>query len=161
MTKVYLSLGSNMGDRQGFLQAAVTKLSQNPANKLIKASAYYQTSPVGGVVQDDFINQALVMETDLSATDLLDLIHEIEASLDRKRLVHWGPRTIDIDILFYGDTQLDTKALSLPHPEVFNRLFVLVPLAEIMPRDFTYYDQVEAAIKHLQTSEQKIERIGN
>lgn len=161
MTKVYLSLGSNMGDRQGFLQAAVAKLSQSPANELIKASAYYQTSPVGGVVQDDFINQALLMETDLSATDLLDLIHEIEASLDRKRLVHWGPRTIDIDILFYGDTQLDTKTLSLPHPEVFNRLFVLVPLAEIMPRAFAYYDQVEAAIKHLQVSEQKIERIGN
>ena len=99
-TIVYLSLGSNMGDRLANLQKGQALLANHPQIQIQAVSSYYQTSPVGGVVQDDFINQAMRVQTQLGAEELLDYIHEIEAELLRKRVIVWGPRTLDIDILF-------------------------------------------------------------
>lgn len=160
MHEVYLSLGSNIGDRIENLTAACQALANHPAIELLSQSAYYQTSPVGGVVQDDFINQVVRIQTSVSAHDLLDYIHKVEAKLLRQRMVRWGPRTIDIDILFYDQEVYRDSDLTIPHKEIFNRLFVLVPLAEIMTPDFYQAQKVDQAIKNLQAnSTQKIERV--
>ncbi|PCR99451.1 2-amino-4-hydroxy-6-hydroxymethyldihydropteridine diphosphokinase [Lactococcus fujiensis] len=159
MNDVYLSLGSNLGQRYENLVAAINLLSRNEQVTLVKRSSFYQTSPVGGVVQDDFINMALHLETSLSGYDLLQLIHDIEHELKRVRKIHWGPRTIDIDILFFNELVSNDKILTLPHPEVFHRLFVLVPLLEIIDSHFYQYNHVLKAIEHLSTSQQAIEKI--
>lgn len=158
--QVYLSLGSNIGDRFNHLKQAQKQLAAHPAIEVLIASAYYQTSPVGGVEQDDFINQAMLIETSLSGNELLTYIHEIEAALHRVREVVWGPRSIDIDILFFDDVTSDDPFLILPHPEVYNRLFVLVPLVEIMADNFSHRDDVHHAITQLQAqNEQLIEKV--
>lgn len=164
-TIVYLSLGSNMGDRLANLQKGQALLANHPQIQIQAVSSYYQTSPVGGVVQDDFINQAMRVQTQLGAEELLDYIHEIEAELLRKRVIVWGPRTLDIDILFYGDQVSDDPDLTLPHPEIYNRLFVLVPLLEVLADDFPDRDQIQMAIDQIQVQTQqsieKIESVGN
>ena len=160
MHQVYLSLGSNMGDRQGNLQKAQTLLEQHPQINVIKVSGDYQTSPVGGVIQDDFINQAMHIETSLDPYELLEYIHQVESQLHRKRLIHWGPRTIDIDILFFDKVLMPDPKLTIPHAEVFNRLFVLVPLVEIIDADFYQFEKVHQAIEHLEANtDQSIERV--
>ncbi|MBG9979783.1 2-amino-4-hydroxy-6-hydroxymethyldihydropteridine diphosphokinase [Facklamia sp. DSM 111018] len=157
---VYLSLGSNLGDRFENLSQGQQRLAAHPQIVVQKVSAYYQTSPVGGVVQDDFINQAMLIQTSLSGEELLDYIHEIEAELLRKRVIIWGPRTLDIDILFYDELESDHPDLTLPHPEVFNRLFVLIPLQEIMEKDFIHTEAITEAIAKLEaTTDQRIERV--
>ena len=164
-TIVYLSLGSNMGDRLANLQKGQALLANHPQIQIQAVSSYYQTSPVGGVDQDDFINQAMRVQTQLGAEELLDYIHEIEAELLRKRVIVWGPRTLDIDILFYGDQVSDDPDLTLPHPEIYNRLFVLVPLLEVLADDFPDRDQIQMAIDQIQVQTQqsieKIESVGN
>lgn len=159
MQTVYLSLGSNIGDKQAYLQDAVSLLGQDSAILIDRRSKFYQTSPVGGVVQDDFVNMALKISTTLEASQLLELIHKIEAKLNRVRKIHWGPRTIDIDILFYGNEQILEEDLMVPHKEVFNRLFVLVPLLEILEPGFSYEQQVKQAIEKLKDTEQEIVEI--
>ena len=99
--------------------------------------------------------------TSLTPYELLAYIHQVEAALHRKRLIHWGPRTLDIDIVFFDDRVSEDPDLTLPHPEVWNRLFVLVPIQEIMSADFHYYHRVNQRIDELQQTEQSIERIGN
>jgi len=94
-------------------------------------SSIYETAPVGGVVQDDFYNCAVYLETSLSAAELLQRIQQIEQNQKRRRLIHWGPRTIDLDILWYDDAVIQTADLTIPHPEMAKRAFVLVPLQEI------------------------------
>ncbi|GEL16002.1 2-amino-4-hydroxy-6-hydroxymethyldihydropteridine diphosphokinase [Pediococcus cellicola] len=130
--KVYLSVGSNLGDRQANLTQAIELLKQNPAIQVEKVSPIYQTQPVGGVVQDNFLNLAIRLQTSLSAHDLLDAIHKIEQDLRRKRLVHWGPRTIDLDILYFNHETYHDQALTIPHPEIGNRRFVLIPLLDVL-----------------------------
>lgn len=159
MQTVYLSLGSNIGDKQAYLQDAVSLLGQDSAILIDRRSKFYQTSPVGGVEQDDFVNMALKISTTLEASQLLELIHKIEAKLNRVRKIHWGPRTIDIDILFYGNEQILEEDLMVPHKEVFNRLFVLVPLLEILEPGFSYELQVKQAIEKLKDTEQEIVEI--
>lgn len=110
--------------------------------------------------QDDFINQALAIETDLNPYDLLDYLHEIEAKLLRKRLVVWGPRTIDLDILYFDHLKSEDPKLTLPHPEIMNRLFVLIPLKEIIDPHFYAYFQIVQAIEQLEKSQdQRIDRV--
>lgn len=160
MATVYLSVGSNLGDRMANLRKGQELLEAHPQIKLINASDFYQTSPVGGVEQDDFINQALAIETDLNPYDLLDYLHEIEAKLLRKRLVVWGPRTIDLDILYFDHLKSEDPKLTLPHPEIMNRLFVLIPLKEIIDPHFYAYFQIVQAIEQLEKSQdQRIDRV--
>jgi GTP cyclohydrolase I len=156
MQTVYLSLGSNIGDRQYYLREAVRLLSENPQIIVEKQSQFYETSPVGDIIQDDFINLALKISTLLEPLALLAFIHEVEARLNRERKIHWGPRTIDIDILFYDGLELNEENLKIPHPELFNRLFVLIPLLELIDENFAHTKKIKNKIKELLETEQEV-----
>jgi dihydroneopterin aldolase/2-amino-4-hydroxy-6-hydroxymethyldihydropteridine diphosphokinase len=131
--KVYLSIGSNMGDREGYLDLAIDQLNALEDTKVTAVSDYIETAPYGDVEQDDFLNGALELETLQTPQELLETIHHIEAAAHRERLVHWGPRTLDIDILFYDDLILWEEQLQIPHVEIPKREFVLEPLCSIAP----------------------------
>lgn len=131
MTKAFLSIGSNIGNTFDHLQAAVTKISNHPKISSVKASSLYTTAPVGDVDQDDFLNAVLEIETQLLATELLDFAQQLENEAERVREVHWGPRTLDVDILTYGLEISDTEALTIPHPRISERAFVIVPWHEL------------------------------
>ena len=133
MTKnnVYLSLGSNIGDRKGYIEKAVELIESTKGVKVLKRSGLYETTPVGYLEQDLFLNAVIKIETDFSAREILKIINKIENELNREREIRWGPRTIDIDILFYDDCQILTETLQIPHPRIASRRFVLVPLCEI------------------------------
>lgn len=127
----YLGLGSNMGDRLGYLRAAVRELAA--ASEKLTVSSAYETEPVGIIDQPRFLNAACRISTRLSPWELLDVVRGIEAKQGRRRTVVGGPRTLDIDILLYGGLVMDTPELTIPHPRMHERAFVLVPLAEIAP----------------------------
>ena len=131
MTKVYLSLGSNMGNRQDYLQRAVEAIKKLTDTEVEAVSSYYETAAWGLTDQADFLNLALALETQLSVESLLSACQAIEKDLDRVRHEHWGPRTVDIDILLYGQETWGTEHLKVPHPFMTQRAFVLVPLLEI------------------------------
>lgn len=131
--KAYIALGSNMGDSMAHLNGAVEALRADARIRVLKVSDYLVTKPYGGVEQDDFLNGAVELETLYSPEKLLDRLHEIEAEHDRKRLIHWGPRTLDLDIILYEDLIMDTPELTIPHRDMHNREFVLRPLAQIAP----------------------------
>ena len=130
---VYLSIGSNMGDREGYLDFAIDRLNALPDTKVITVSDYIETKPYGGVDQDDFLNGALAIETLKTPQELLEAVMQIEQEAHRERKIHWGPRTLDIDILFYDDAIVMEKDLQIPHVEIAKREFVLEPLAGIAP----------------------------
>lgn len=134
---VYLSIGSNIGDKRAYLDQAVTELDEHPMIFVKKVSDYFVTKPYGGVEQDDFLNGCVELETVLEPEELLHALHEIEGHAGRTREIHWGPRTLDLDILFYDDRIMDTENLTIPHKEIPLRDFVLTPLAEIAP-DFVH-----------------------
>lgn len=129
----YLGLGSNISDREDFLKKALIALSEIDSVRLNRCSSIYETDPYGPVQQDKFLNMAVQIETLLPPQALLEEIQRIEKSLMRKREVHWGPRTIDLDILLFNQCSINTEKLSLPHPEIPRRAFVLKPLSEIAP----------------------------
>jgi 2-amino-4-hydroxy-6-hydroxymethyldihydropteridine diphosphokinase len=132
-TIAYLGLGSNVGDREEYVEQAVFLLEKNPHISVTKRSGNYETEPEGGGSQPPFINAAAQIKTTLAPHDLLEICHEIEATLGREREIEWGPRTIDIDILLYGDEILSDEKLQIPHPLMHERLFVLKPLKDIAP----------------------------
>ncbi len=131
--RAFISLGSNMGDKKAFLDGAVLSLEKEPFVRVRKISSYVTTKPYGKKDQDDFLNAAMEIETFLSPHELLDILHTVENNAGRKRTEHWGPRTLDLDILFYGDRMMDTQDLVIPHPDMENREFVLGPMEEIAP----------------------------
>ncbi|MFC1606330.1 2-amino-4-hydroxy-6-hydroxymethyldihydropteridine diphosphokinase [Candidatus Latescibacterota bacterium] len=133
MIKAYLGLGSNIGDRFGHLKEAVFRLNASDGIKVTAYSAVYETDPVGGPEQPDFLNAVVEIETTLDTGDLLDRCLETEHEMGRKREVLWGPRTIDIDVLLFGGELEMTERLTVPHPHMCERAFVLVPLADIAP----------------------------
>lgn len=129
----YLGLGSNMGDKAGYLNMAIRSLDQLRGCHVQKVSSFLVTKPYGGVEQDDFLNACLTLQTVLPPPELLDRMHEIERAAHRERTIRWGPRTLDLDLLMYDDLVLETDGLILPHPELHLRDFVLRPLREIAP----------------------------
>ena len=129
--EVGLSLGSNVGDKAANIGEAMRRLALGGQVRVKAMSALYRTAPWGKVDQDFFANAAALVTTSLPPLELLALAKRVEAEMGRVKTEHWGPRLIDIDLLFYGDVVLDTPQLKLPHIEMFNRAFVLVPLAEI------------------------------
>ena len=131
-TKCYMSLGSNMGNREENLRKAVRLLQKSGRISDIKASSIYETEPVGYADQDFFLNICISFDTDLEPLELLDLSQSIEQELKRVRLIKNGPRTIDLDILLYGDEKIDHPRLKVPHERMFERAFVLIPLSELM-----------------------------
>ena len=128
----FLSLGSNLGDRETTLLKAIEQLNSDEI-RVVKKSSFYKNAPYGGVATEEFVNMAVEIKTIYSPHQLLNRIHKIEASLGRVRDVHWGNRTIDIDIVFYDNITLNTEELTIPHKDYKNRDFVLVPLSEIAP----------------------------
>jgi 2-amino-4-hydroxy-6-hydroxymethyldihydropteridine diphosphokinase len=132
MTRVYLSLGSNMGDRERNIADAIRALGENGV-RVLRRSALYETEPVEMREQGWFLNCVVEAETDLPADELMRGLLGIERSLGRERLVPNGPRTLDIDILFYGERVVETPTLKIPHPRMNQRRFVLVPFVEIAP----------------------------
>ena len=131
--KAYVALGSNMGDSKAHLDGAVEALQADEKVRVLQVADYIVTKPYGGVEQDDFVNSAMAIETLYSPEELLDRLHEIEADHARERMIHWGPRTLDLDILLYEDVVMDTPDLIIPHKDMHNREFVLKPMAEIAP----------------------------
>lgn len=129
----YLALGANMGREKEYLDNAVKALDAREDCRVGRVADYITTKPYGGVEQDDFLNSALELRTLLTPQELLQAVHEIEAAAGRERKVHWGPRTLDLDILLYDDLVLDEEALVIPHPEMHKRSFVLDPLVQIAP----------------------------
>jgi len=132
LKRIYLSLGSNIGDREANLRKAVEQLAAQDV-RVLHTSRIYETEPVDYVNQAWFLNQVVEAETALFPMQLLTRVAKVERDLGRKRTVRRGPRTIDIDILFYGAAVVETARLQIPHPRVAERRFVLVPLAELAP----------------------------
>ncbi len=132
---VAVAIGSNVGDRAAHVQAALSGLGRIPSTRLLGVSSVVQTAPVGPVPQGPYLNAAALLGTRLPPQQLLNALREIERAegRDRDREVRWGPRTLDLDLILYDDLVIDTPSLTIPHPRMHEREFVLAPLAEIMP----------------------------
>jgi len=128
VTRAFLGLGSNMGDRRRYLQDAVTDLPD-----VVAVSPVYETDPVGGPDQGPYLNLVVELDTARSARDLLGIAHRLEAAAGRVRVEHWGPRTLDIDVLLVGDATINEPDLIVPHPRLWERSFVLIPLHDLAP----------------------------
>lgn len=131
--RIVLALGSNLGARLDILQGAVDAVAGLPGVSVGAVSPVYETVPVGGPAQPDYLNAVLLATTTLSPLDLLDGLHEVEAAFDRVREVHWGPRTLDIDIITYESALCGDPVLTLPHPRAHERAFVLAPWHDADP----------------------------
>ena len=158
--KVYLSLGSNIGNRQKYIESAIELIGKTEGIEILKKSGLYETSPVGYVEQNLFLNAVIKIETDFSEREILKIINKIENELDRKREIRWGPRTIDIDILIFSDKKINETDLIIPHKEMLNRLFVLVPLIEIYDGEYFEKEKIIERIGELvEVGNQKIEKL--
>lgn len=129
----YVAFGSNLGDKKKFLDDGIQGLRDTPSCEVEAVSEYLVTEPYGDVEQDEFLNGVLKLRTLLTPEELLDRLHELEAAANRERIIHWGPRTLDLDILFYDNEIIDTPDLHIPHIDMENRDFVLKPMDEIAP----------------------------
>ncbi len=133
MTRAYLALGSNLGDRARHLQDAVDALAATTGLQVVAVSRVYETAPVGGPAQDAYLNAVVAIDTDLDPYALLAVAQSCEHAAHRVRVERWGPRTLDVDVLLYDDVQLDDPVLTIPHPRMWERGFVLAPLRDVAP----------------------------
>ena len=131
--RAFVAFGSNMGERRDYIEKALTAMKEHKRIRVKKISSVYETKPYGGVEQEDFLNGAVMMDTLLYPKELLAFLQDLEKRAGRERTIHWGPRTLDLDILFYGDRRIWEADLTVPHPDMKNRDFVLKPMAEIAP----------------------------
>jgi len=131
MTPAYIALGSNLGEPHLQLEQAIASLALLPDTRLVRVSSVYRSAAVGPGMQPDYLNAVLLLKTNLSAIDLLDAMHHIESAQGRVRDIHWGPRTLDLDLLLYADRIITSPHLTVPHPRMYHRNFVLYPLREI------------------------------
>lgn len=131
--QVLIGFGSNQGESLRICSKAIDVLRNTPHFEVLKVSSFYRTEPVGGVEQDWFVNGVIYGRTSMSPEGLLNLLNRVENAFGRVRDVRWGPRTLDLDILFFGDLEVNSPSLTIPHPRLHERCFVLVPLAEIVP----------------------------
>jgi 2-amino-4-hydroxy-6-hydroxymethyldihydropteridine diphosphokinase len=129
--RAYFGIGSNLGERLSYLQLAVDQLAVADGVTIVDVSPVYETAPVGGPEQADFLNAVVAVDTALTAHELLGLAQRIEAAAERVRTVRWGPRTLDVDVLLIGDEQVADADLVVPHPRMTERAFVVVPLADL------------------------------
>ena len=133
MARVFVGIGSNLGDRAAHMASALALLGELPGTEIVRVSSLIETDPVGPTDQPRFLNGVVELRTDLEPLPLLRALQNIEFELGRTRTARWGPRTIDLDVLLYDNTVISSPDLTVPHPEMTRREFVLVPLAEIAP----------------------------
>ncbi|MBU3700685.1 MAG: 2-amino-4-hydroxy-6-hydroxymethyldihydropteridine diphosphokinase [Acidimicrobiia bacterium] len=148
MTRAFLGLGSNMGDSWNLLRDAVASL-----DSVVAVSPVYRTDPVGGPEQEPFLNIVVELDTDLGARELLGVCHRLESAANRVRIERWGPRTLDVDILWIDGVEVDEPDLQIPHPRMWKRRFVMAPLADLAP-DLTGDDWADQA-------EGRVDRVGS
>ncbi len=129
----YIGLGSNLGDKKRYMEQALKLLAETPGIELRQLAGYYRTEPIGYTEQDWFLNTVAEIKTTLAPHALLAALQIIENELGRVRKIHWGPRVIDLDLLLYGDEKIDDDILTVPHPRICERAFVVAPLADINP----------------------------
>tara|TARA_R110000823_G_scaffold307678_3_gene430925 strand:+ start:4412 stop:4912 length:501 start_codon:yes stop_codon:yes gene_type:complete len=140
MTCAYIALGSNLGEPLQQLRRATSAIAELPESELARVSSVYRSAPVGPPGQPDYLNAVLCLKTQLDPHALLDALQLIELRQGRERLEHWGPRTLDLDLLLYGTTIISDERLTLPHPRMHERDFVLLPLQEISDAGMTLPD---------------------
>jgi 2-amino-4-hydroxy-6-hydroxymethyldihydropteridine diphosphokinase len=133
VTRAYVGLGSNLGDRERFIRTAIEHMNRIPESSVIRVSSLYDSEPAGDSTQPRYLNAVAVLETELSPERVLWNLLLIEKRLGRERVKRWGPRQIDLDLLFFGDRVIEEPDLTVPHPEVEHRAFVLVPMVELDP----------------------------
>jgi 2-amino-4-hydroxy-6-hydroxymethyldihydropteridine diphosphokinase len=132
MTIAYIGIGSNVGDRVGFVRDAVAAMDETEGITVEKASSLYETSPIGGPPQRSFVNLVVRIETALDPRELLESVKAIESRMGREPSdIHWGPRVVDLDVLTFGDEKVSEPDLEIPHPRMTQRRFVLIPLLEV------------------------------
>ena len=131
--RAYLGIGSNLGDRLGYLQLAVDELDGRVGIDVVGVSRVYETAPVGGPAQDSYLNAVVAIDTELEPHDLLRECQRIEARAERVRAERWGPRTLDVDVLLIEGCRIDDPELTVPHPRMWERGFVLAPLRDVAP----------------------------
>lgn len=131
MNTAYIALGSNLSNREEFLANAIHMLEEHEEIEVTEKSAVYETAPVGYTDQSDFLNMVVEVRTSLSSLPLLDYCQEIEKELGRRRVIKWGPRTIDLDILLFNHENMKAERLTIPHPHMHERAFVMVPLVDV------------------------------
>ncbi|MCT4563941.1 MAG: 2-amino-4-hydroxy-6-hydroxymethyldihydropteridine diphosphokinase [Maledivibacter sp.] len=153
MHKAYLGLGSNIGEKKENIDSAVDMLKQHKSIEVKNISSYYETEPVGYEDQDWFVNVVVEIETNLEPYQLLEFCGSIEEKLKRKRIIRWGPRTIDVDILVYEGFTSQDERLTLPHPRMTERAFVMVPLYEIAPNIDINNENIKQILKNLEGEE--------
>ncbi|WP_371974501.1 2-amino-4-hydroxy-6-hydroxymethyldihydropteridine diphosphokinase [Lelliottia nimipressuralis] len=151
MTLAYIAIGSNLASPLEQVNAAVQALSEIPQSRLVKVSAFYRTPPLGPQDQPDYLNAAVVLETSLDAETLLDSTQRIELQQGRQRKAErWGPRTLDLDIMLFGDEVINTERLTVPHYDMKNRGFMLWPLWEVAPElTFPNGESLQAILQQL------------
>ena len=158
----FIGIGSNVGDKIGNCKRAIAEITKHEGNRLIAQSSLYKTEPIGYTQQDWFINCVIEIETSLTPYELLHVLEDIELSMGRKRSFTWGPRNIDLDILFFNQETIQCEGLTVPHPELEKRAFVLVPLCEIAG-DYIH-PLLKKSISQLVAdlgNEQKVEKLGS
>ena len=158
MNTVYLSIGTNMGDREANLKLAVKLLTEAQGVMVEAVSSIYETAPVGFVDQASFLNIAVRLSSSLSPSDMLRLCQEIEQELGRVREFRWGPRIIDLDILLYNHENIETESLIVPHERMFERAFVLVPLMEISGPSIGQLRRAQEALESMDIQKEGVVR---
>ena len=145
--RAYLGLGSNLGDRPALLQGAVDGLGATDGITVVATSPVYETEPVGGPDQPEYLNAVVGIDTDLTPRQLLEVAQRLEREAGRVRDEHWGPRTLDVDVLLVGDEHVDEPDLAVPHPRLYERAFVMVPLSDLEPMLAPWVPSGEATVR--------------
>ncbi|MCF8012349.1 MAG: 2-amino-4-hydroxy-6-hydroxymethyldihydropteridine diphosphokinase [Clostridiales bacterium] len=157
--RVFIGLGANMGDNSWYIRRALNMLDELSGVSIKAIAPLYKTAPLGYEDQDWFLNTVAELETQVEPGDLLKEMLSIEDYLGRKRVIHWGPRVIDLDLLLYGQRQIKLPELELPHPRMFERAFVMVPLADLVPDTILCQGKPVAQLAHELLKNQEIKKV--
>lgn len=149
MTSAFIALGGNLGDRLTTLQRACAEIDKLRDTRILDTSRVYESQAVGPGDQPPYLNAVVSIDTSFSALRALDALQAIENAAGRERTQHWGPRTLDLDILLFGEVHIESERLSIPHPQLFNRDFVLRPLLDLVPDNWRFPDHSSPA-EHLE-----------